>query len=174
MNYYQTILSCNACYKRAFSKASMLIIILYFANCQAHAQFVDIAIDLHARIELTSMSPQKASQTPNVTKVDRPSAQLDNVRGLNWIRIRTAENMMLMVEIKYFDLAEGKTDRSAAYLNDGSDKIVDALFITGNRVNFPVNSNTWLMTRMNSPPQNLDAWIGIPAGLVRELTIEYN
>ena len=174
MNNCQAILIFNGCYKGAFSKAKVLIIILYFASCHAQAQFVDIAIDLHAPIELTSLSHLQDFQKPDGTLANSLNAMQNKKPGLTWTRIRTIENMSLTVKIRFCDPVEAIGDKCPAYLNDGSDKIMEARCFIGNRSSFPVNCNTFLRARMNSPPQNFDAWIGIPARLVQEVQIEYN
>lgn len=174
MKNYQSISNNTAQLVGAYGKSLVLLVILYFAGCPVQGQFVDISIDLHSRIELISLEPQSIFQNSDDTHADTPAARQKKLPGISWTRIRTSVNMMLKVEIICTDAAESSIDRSAAYLNDGGDNLIAARPMKGKRVSFPVNSNTWQITRVNSPPLHFEAWIGVPSGLVRELMIEYN
>lgn len=164
----------NAKCSLEYRKAVILLSLLFTVLFPVKAQFVDIAIELQSRIELKSMGPQTALKISEGTPAGNLSGQQTVAHGLSWTRIRTIENMVLMVEISYRDPMEALGDRNAAYLNNGSDNILEARFMTGNRASFPINGNTWLMDRMNSPPKTHNAWIGFPDGIVREVQIEYN
>jgi len=161
------------CWKRSGLTVIMLVLLLTVCF-RGQAQFVDISIDLPASIGLKSIGLRPAPQNLDGTRVGNLTSQQEKMLLLNWIRLRLDENMVLMVEVVYRDLAADKIDLFVAYLNNGSDRTLDARLLKQNCFSFPANYNTWQRTRMNSPPQQIEAWIGIPAGTVLELTIEYN
>jgi hypothetical protein len=155
-------------------KTSSLLLLLLLRFCPVHAQFVDILIDLPATIELKTIGYQISAGTTDSTEIKTQASRQNNLPRLIWTRIRSDENMQLMVEIRYHDMAAEKRGPFAAYLNNGSYNTNEALTFEGNRAVFPINCNTWQIDRIHSPPRLPDAWIGIPAGTVRSVMIGYN
>lgn len=180
------IIQCFAVSVLTNSRYLLLACLLLMGAAQVQAQFVDIQIDLPARSEVQSLGSLPAA--PGTERPEPKKGQLaddapapgfrvqggSQLAALQWLGISVAENMQLVVEISYRPLATGEKQLSAAYLNNGTTNTAQSVAFSGSRAVFAVSNSGQLIREMARRPKSLTAWIGVPPGQTRELTIEYN
>jgi hypothetical protein len=109
-----------------------------------------------------------------ISLIEGTNIQVMSSVNLQWVRISAPENMQLIVEVENFNVLDGPVLIQAAYLNDGTSNISNAILFNGTRAVFPILNNSRLIHRINGLPQNVSVWIGVPIGQTRQLTIDYN
>ena len=162
------------------------VLLLLMVAGGAKGQFVDIQIDLPAATRVENMGSPTTFDKPDDTG-RKPAdfglpadfgmlgspAEFARVASLQWIGISVAENVQLTVAVSYKTLGKDENPVAAAYLNNGTVNIADAVPFD-NRVVFQASDSGLLIRKMPRRTKSLTAWIGVPATQTRELMIEYN
>lgn len=187
MDHLRFIRDCMQSWVAALSRNSrgvMLFFFLFLAAGTVKGQFVDILIDLPAGTMVKSMGGNLASGTAQSKDRNQVAGMPEyeqfigdvyagSIRNLQWIGISVAENVQLSVAVRYKTLGKGEKPVAAAYLNNGTVNIAEAVPFD-NRVVFQASDSGLLIREMPRRTKSLTAWIGVPPNQTRELMIEYN
>jgi hypothetical protein len=137
----------------------------FFSVQSAEAQFIRFIINLPASFELTDRS-----SPPQILEPVAGGRMAGEMAGLRWMEIRAAENVDLIVEMKFNN---PMNTNNIYFLNDGSTAFGSAQILTKGNSALIMNSGGKTIKDLPGNIKYLSAWLGMPAKQGGVLTITY-
>ncbi len=148
-------------------RALLLAGVCFLFLQKVEAQFIRFSINLPPSFELTNRAAP-----PQILEPVDGGRNVSEMSGLRWMEIRTAENIAIIIEIRYNNTSASSLTTSY-FLNDGTTNFSTAQIL-------PKGSSSWLMHNGNKTIKELpgelkylSAWLGMPAKQGGVLTITY-
>lgn len=148
-------------------RSLLLTILLSLLANMSEGQFIRFTINLPPSFELTDRGVPPQIIEP----IEGGQRIMGEMAGLRWMEIRTAENVDIIVEMKF-------TNRTVStlncyFLNDGSTNFGAAELLARGSNSLMMHNGGQTIKQLPGNLRYLSAWLGMPAKQGGTLTITY-
>jgi hypothetical protein len=131
------------------------------------AQFIRFTINLPPSFELAD----RGTPPQIIEPIESSNRTVGEMAGLRWMEIRTAENVDIIVEIKFAN--KGMGSLNCYFLNDGTTNFGNAALLARGSNSLVMHHGNQTIKNLPGNLKYLSAWLGMPAKQGGTLTITY-